>query len=446
MSQPNLFPLYETEQAVQTILKRPPLGDVALTPSLKAGIERVFGEALTPLEAVQRILVDVRQRGDQAIIEWTERINGVRLTDLQVAPDEIEAAYQATAPDLRDALHLAADRIRHYHLKQPSLSWLDWHADGGVLGQMVRPLDRVGVYAPGGTALYPSTLLMCVVTARVAGVKEIVVTTPAGEGSKIAPVLLAAAHVAGVEAVYRLGGAQAIGALAYGTTSIRKVDKIVGPGNIFVVTAKQLVYGQVDIDGLPGPTETLVIADEAANPMLVAADLLAQAEHDTQSAAILVTPSRKLAEAVQVEIGRQLESLSRADIIAESMQHQGGVVICANLTEAVTLSNSYAPEHLCLHVINPWSLVGLVENAGGVFLGEHAYEVLGDYTAGPTHVMPTMGTARFASPLNIRDFTKVISLFGLSEAEAVAIAPAARRLAEEEGLTAHANAVRLRLR
>jgi histidinol dehydrogenase len=427
-------------------IKRSPGGEVSLSPSLKAGIERVFGEVLSPLEAVQRILVDVRQRGDQATIDWTEKISSVRLTDLQVSSDEIEAAYQNIDDDLRQALQLSADRIRDYHTKQPSLSWLDWHEDGGVLGQIVRPLERVGVYAPGGTAPYPSTLLMCAVTAKVAGVKEIVVTTPAGEGGKIVPSLLAAARIAGVQAVYRLGGAQAIGALAYGTASIKKVDKIVGPGNIFVVTAKQLVYGQVDIDGLPGPTETLVIADEAANPTLVASDLLAQAEHDTQSAAILVTPSRTLAEAVRVEIGRQIESLSRADIIAESMQYQGGAVICDNLEEAVSLSNLYAPEHLCLHVTNPWALVGLVENAGGIFLGEHAYEVLGDYTAGPTHVMPTMGTARFASPLNIRDFTKVISLFGLSEAEAAAIAPAAQRLAEEEGLTAHANAVKQRRR
>ena len=446
MSQPSLFPLYEASQATKTILKRSPGGEVSLSPSLKAGIERVFGEVLSPLEAVQRILTDVRQRGNQAVIEWTEKIDGVRLTDLQVSPAEIEAAYQSIDSDLRQALQLSADRIRDYHTKQPSLSWLDWHEDGGVLGQMVRPLERVGVYAPGGTAPYPSTLLMCAVTAKVAGVKEIVVTTPAGEGGEITPSLLAAARIAGVQAVYRLGGAQAIGALAYGTTSIKKVDKIVGPGNIFVVTAKQLVYGQVDIDGLPGPTETLVIADEGASATLVAADLLAQAEHDTQSAAILVTPSRTLAEAVQVEIGRQIESLSRADIIAESMQYQGGAVICDSLEDAISLSNLYAPEHLCLHVTNPWSLVGLVENAGGVFLGEHAYEVLGDYTAGPTHVMPTMGTARFASPLNIRDFTKVISLFGLSEAEAAAIAPAAQRLAEEEGLTAHANAVKQRRR
>jgi histidinol dehydrogenase len=286
---------------------------------------------------------------------------------------------------------------------------------------------------------------MAAVTARVAGVKEVVVATPGGKTNTIVPVLLAAAKVAGVDQVYRIGGAQAVAALAYGTETVAKVDKIVGPGNIFVTLAKRQVYGLVDIDGLPGPTETLVIADEKANPSLVAADLLAQAEHDTLASAILVTPNRDLAEAVQVEIARQLEALSRAEIIVESLQNQGGAVVCADLDEAVELSNLYAPEHLCLHVQEPWRYVGKVKHAGGIFLGEHAYEVLGDYTAGPAHIMPTMGTARFASPLSVRDFTKIISVFGLDAAEAVSIGPAAQILAEAEGLDAHASAVRKRL-
>jgi histidinol dehydrogenase len=241
--------------------------------------------------------------------------------------------------------------------------------------------------------------------------------------------------------VYRVGGAQAIAALAYGTQSIPHVDKIVGPGNIFVVLAKRHVYGMVDIDGLPGPTETLVIADAGADPALVAADLLAQAEHDTLASAILITPSQSLAETVQVEVGRQMEGLSRADVIAESLRGQGGIVVCADLEEAADLANLYAAEHLCLHVADPWSLVGKVKHAGGVFLGENSYEVLGDYVAGPTHVMPTMGTARFASPLSVRDFTKIISLFALDESEARKIGQAAQTLAEAEGLTAHAAAV-----
>jgi histidinol dehydrogenase len=439
------FHLYTADEARKTILHRPPVGEVRLTSTLARSIERVFGAVIGPEEGVNRILNDVRRRGDAAVVDWTEKIDQVRLQTLVVPQEEIEAAYRSIAPDLRQALHFAAERVRTFHQKQPSASWLDWRDEGGALGQIVRPLERVGVYAPGGTAPYPSTLLMCAVTARVAGVKEVVVTTPGGRADSVAPVLLAAARVAEVDSVYRIGGAQAIGAMAYGTESIRKVDKIVGPGNIFVTLAKRQVYGQVDIDGLPGPTETLVIADAQANPALVAADLLAQAEHDTLASAILVTPSRDLIEAVQHELGHQLETLARADIIVESMQNQGGAILCADLDEAVELSNLYAPEHLCLHVNDPWTLLGKVKNAGGVFLGEYAYEVLGDYTAGPTHVMPTMGTARFASPLSVRDFTKIISVFGLDVTEAHIIGPAARLLAEAEGLGAHAAAVRRRL-
>jgi histidinol dehydrogenase len=439
------FRLYTADEARKTILHRPPVGEVRLTSTLARSIERVFGAVIGPEEGVNRILNDVRRRGDAAVVDWTEKIDQVRLQTLVVPQEEIEAAYRSIAPDLRQALHFAAERVRTFHQKQPSASWLDWRDEGGALGQIVRPLERVGVYAPGGTAPYPSTLLMCAVTARVAGVKEVVVTTPGGREDSVAPVLLAAARVAEVDSVYRIGGAQAIGAMAYGTESIRKVDKIVGPGNIFVTLAKRQVYGQVDIDGLPGPTETLVIADAQANPALVAADLLAQAEHDTLASAILVTPSRDLIEAVQHELGHQLETLARADIIVESMQNQGGAILCADLDEAVELSNLYAPEHLCLHVNDPWTLLGKVKNAGGVFLGEYAYEVLGDYTAGPTHVMPTMGTARFASPLSVRDFTKIISVFGLDVTEAHIIGPAARLLAEAEGLGAHAAAVRRRL-
>jgi histidinol dehydrogenase len=436
-----LFRLYTATQARQTLLRRAPVGDTQVTPTLAQGIERVFGESIGPEEAVRRILNDVRQRGAAAVIDWTEKIDGVRPDDLRVAQADIEAAYQNLDPALREALHFSAERIRAFHQKQPQPSWLDWRSSGGALGQIIRPLERVGVYAPGGTAPYPSTLLMCAVIARVAGVEQVIVTTPGGRTNTIAPILLAAAKVAGVDAVYRMGGAQAIAAMAYGLKSLPKMDKIVGPGNIFVTLAKRQVYGLVDIDGLPGPTETLVVADAGANPVLVTADLLAQAEHDTMASAILVTTSQSLAEAVQVEIGRQIEGLERADIIAESLQNQGGAVICATLDEAIELNNLYSPEHLCLHIANPWAWASKVKNAGGIFLGEHAYEVLGDYTAGPSHVMPTMGTARFASPLSVRDFTKIISVFGLDAAEAAAIAPAAQLLAQAEGLTAHAAAV-----
>jgi len=273
----NLFQLYTATEARAGILQRSPVGNVKITPSLAKGIERVFGEALEPEEAIRHILSDVRREGDAAVINWTEKIDGVRPEKLVVPQANIEAAYDTIPADLREALHFSAERIRAFHQKQPGQSWLDWRAGGGALGQMIRPLERVGVYAPGGTAPYPSTLLMCAVPARVAGVEQVIVTTPGGSKDKVAPVLLAAAKVAGVDTVYKIGGAQAVAAMAYGTESLPKVDKIVGPGNIFVTLAKRQVYGLVDIDGLPGPTETLVIADDSANPELVAADLLAQA-------------------------------------------------------------------------------------------------------------------------------------------------------------------------
>jgi histidinol dehydrogenase len=439
-----LLHIYEPAEARATLLARKPVGDVGLTPTLAAGIKRVFGEQLVPEEAVRRLLADVRERGDDALRDWTWRIDGVSLEEFEVPAEALADAYEILAPELRDALQVSIERVRAFHQKQPTGSWLNWSPEGGALGQIIRPLERVGIYAPGGRAPYPSTLIMCAVPAQVAGVEEIVAATPPGPDGRPAAVILAAAHACGVERVYRVGGAQAIAALAYGTQSVPRVDKIVGPGNIFVVLAKRQVYGLVDIDGLPGPTETLVIADSEADPDLVAADLLAQAEHDTLASAILVTPSRSLADAVQVEVARQMEDLSRAEIIAESLSGQGGIVLCADLDEALELANLYAPEHLCLHVTDPWSLVGLVKHAGGIFLGEHSYEVLGDYVAGPTHVMPTMGTARFASPLSVRDFTKIISLFALGENEARAIGEAAQILAKAEGLTAHAAAARRR--
>jgi histidinol dehydrogenase len=444
MSGEALLRVYEPAEARATLLARRPVDEVVVSPTLAADIQRVFGEPLTPDQAVRRLLDEVRERGDAAVRDWTLRIDRVSVEEWLVPPEALLAVYHGLPPDLRQAMQVSIDRVRTFHQKQPLGGWLDWSPDGGALGQMVRPLTRVGVYAPGGRAPYPSTLIMCVVPAQVAGVEEIVVVTPPGPDGEPAPVILAAAHACGVERVYRVGGAQAIAALAYGTQSIPRVDKIVGPGNIFVVLAKRQVYGIVDIDGLPGPTETLVIADGQADPILVAADLLAQAEHDTLASAILVTTSPSLAEAVQLEVARQIEELSRAEVIAESLRGQGGIVLCAGLGEALDLANLYAAEHLCLHVAEPWSLVGKVKHAGGVFVGEDSYEVLGDYVAGPTHVMPTMGTARFASPLSVRDFTKIISLFALGEEEAREIGKAAQILADAEGLKAHAAAVRRR--
>ena len=310
----------------------------------------------------------------------------------------------------------------------------------------IRPVDPVGVYVAGGTAPLPSSLLMSVIPAQVAGVKEIVVTTPPrrGDGS-VPPVILAAAAICGVSRVVRAGGAQAIAAMAYGTESVPRVAKIVGPGNLFVTLAKQQVYGDVGIDGLPGPTETMVIADAGANPGLAAADLLAQAEHDVLASALLVTPSRALAEQVAVEIGRRLEDLSRAEIIAQSLDNRSGAVIVRDLAQAFDVANDYAAEHLCLLVDEPWGWIGRVRNAGGIFVGESSFEVLGDYVAGPSHVMPTGGTARFASPLNVLDFVKITSLIGLEPGAAAELSKAAATLARAEALTAHAAAAQARV-
>src|SRR5919202_1626195 len=414
----------DPETARTTVLRRQFFDDVAIPPSLQASLDGIFGAGTTPALAVERIISDVRSHGDEALRRYSREIEGAELIA---------------------ALGQAVERIERFHAKQTRQSWIDW-SDEGALGQIVVPLERVGIYVPGGTAPLPSSLLMAAIPARVAGVDEIVVCSPPhSETGTVAPVVLAAAAIAGVRRVFKLGGAQAIAAMAYGTESVARVDKIVGPGNLFVVLAKRAVYGAVDIESLPGPTETMVIADAGAGPRPAAADLLAQAEHDTIASAIMLTPSPELAAAVQVEVGRQLEELSRADIAALSLERRGGIVIVPSIEEAIRVANDYAPEHLCLLVDDAWRYVGLVRNAGGIFLGERSFEVLGDYIAGPSHIMPTGGTARYASPLNVDDFRKVISLVGLNERALQATGPAAARIAEAEGLTAHANAVTLRL-
>jgi len=427
-----------------SILARKPLDEYEASPDLLASIEALFGEALTPDQVVARILADVRAGGDAAVLDYSRRIDGSERGALRVPEREIEAAWERTPAELREALQLAADRIRAFYEHQHRQSWLEWDDQGGALGQIVRPLERVGVYAPNGRAAYPSSLLMAAIPARVAGVPDVVVATPPREG-QLNDTILAAAHVAGVSEVYAVGGAQAIAALAYGTESLPRVDKIMGPGNIFVVLAKKRVYGTVDIDALPGPTETLLIADASADPALVASDLLAQAEHDPLASAILLTPSEALGSAVQAAVALQLADLPRREIIEMSLEARGGIVLVEDLDEAMELANVYAPEHLCLLTENAWEWVGKVVNAGGVFVGEMSCEALGDYTVGPSHIMPTGQTARFSSPVNVWDFVKVTSVFGVSPAVARAISPAAIALAEEEGLPAHAQAIRLRM-
>lgn len=427
-----------------SVLKRFSLRDFDVPEALLARSAELFGERVLPEEAVKRIIRSVRQGGDEALREWNLKLDQTRTDELLVAPDALPAALAAIPSDLRAALEKAAERIRAFHQKQPLHSWLDAGLEGS-LGQLIRPVDSVGVYVPGGSAPLPSSLLMSVIPAQVAGVPEIIVCTPPGSGGgDIHPAILAAAAIAGVERVYRIGGAQAIAAMAYGTGSIPRVAAIVGAGNLFVTLAKQQVYGDVGIDGLLGPTETLVIADEAADPALAAADLLAQAEHDVLASAILLTPSLELARAVSREIQRQLRQLPRREVILDAMLNRSGTVITRDLAQAFELANEYAAEHLCLLLEDPWSWLGQVRNAGGVFLGEHSYEVLGDYVAGPSHVMPTGGTARFASPLNLLSFVKVTSLIALDEDAARQLSAPAQIIAKAESLDAHATAAKLR--
>ncbi|MBN2046719.1 MAG: histidinol dehydrogenase [Anaerolineaceae bacterium] len=436
---------YSKDDAQKAILRRGLVTDVKVPQRLLDSIEAMFGEALTPEEVVNRILADVRENGDAAVIRWTEQIDGVARPDYRVNSGEMDNALKGIDESLREALVLAIGRVRVFHQKQPLSSWIT-NELGGTLGQLIRPIRRVGIYIPAGTAPLPSTVLMTAIPAQVAGVKEIVLVSPPERSTgKVNQGILAAAALLGINEVYAVGGAQAIAMLAYGTESVERVDKIFGPGNIFVTIAKQKVFGAVGIDNLAGPTETMVIADENANPAWVAADLLAQAEHDVMASAILLTPSQALIQAVQVEVAKQMEERGRAETIAVSLENRSGAILTDDLNEAVDIANRYAAEHLCLAVRDPWKLSERIECAGGIFMGEHSFEVLGDYVAGPSHAMPTGGSARFSSPINVLDFIKVVSLVALDENTVREIAPAAAVIADAEGLDAHANSARVRL-
>lgn len=434
----------DTQSGREFVLSRRDMRAAELSPRMREGVLKVFREHLSAEEVVARILGDVRQQGDVAVRHYTREIDGADLDDFRVSDDEVSAALSSVPGDVQDALRFAAERIRSFHEKQHIDSWIDFSPDG-ALGQVVRPLDRVGLYAPGGTAPYPSSLLMTAIPARVAGVGEIVICAPPEGDGRIAPITTVAAHIAGADHLFKIGGAQAIGAMAFGTDSVPKVDKILGPGNIFVVLAKRQVYGEVAIDALPGPTETLLIADNSADPALCAADMLAQAEHDQMASAILVTTSTEVAHAVKSELEGQLTTLSREAIARESLEQHGAIVLVGDMDEAFDLANEYAPEHLCLLIENPWDSISRVRHAGGIFIGENSPEVIGDYTAGPSHVMPTGRTARFSSPVNVSDFLKIISVIGLNEQGLRKVGPAAATIAQAEGLTAHAAAVERRL-
>jgi histidinol dehydrogenase len=393
-------------------------------------------------QAVRQIIGAVRRRGDAALIDYTLKLDGVRLTSLEVNKKQIKDAYRQVDKKLVSALKLAAKRISSFHLKQKRRIWRI--AEPGSV--LIRPLERVGVYAPGGTASYPSTVLMTAIPARVAGVKEVILATPPKKNGAIPPPTLVAADIAGVDRIFSLGGAQAIAALAFGTESVPRVDKVCGPGNIFVVLAKKLVYGAVDIDGLPGPSEVLIIADETANPAYCAADILAQAEHDPLATAILITTSRRLADGVNQEVARQLKDLGRRAIASESLQKRGVIAVVANINEAIELANLYAPEHLYLMVRGAEGYIKRIANAGCISLGESSTVALSDYVFGPSHVLPTGATARFASPLNVLDFVKFINLVKGDKASLAKLGKAAAAIARAEGLEAHARAIERRLK
>lgn len=394
--------------------------------------------------AVTDILNNVKQNGDDAVREYTLKFDGHMPSKFEISREEIDSSPDKCDRDFILALYKAADNIRDFHARQKQQSWLEPKQNGVILGQRIRGLKRVGVYVPGGTAAYPSSVLMNVIPAKIAGVKEIVMVTPPQKDGTANPDILAAAKIAGVDRVFLMGGAQAVAALAYGTQSVPKVDKIVGPGNIFVATAKKLLYGTVDIDMIAGPSEILIVADKSANPKFLAADLMSQAEHDKMASAILLTTSEETANETVKELSRQMQTLERRDIIEQSLNDFGAIIVCKDISEAVDFANELAPEHLELAVENPMEYIGRVDNAGSVFLGHYSPEPLGDYFAGPNHVLPTSGTARFFSPLSVDSFIKKSSFIyytepALSEAKDDII-----KLAETEGLTAHANSIKVR--
>ena len=395
---------------------------------------------------VNEIIENVRANKDAAIFEYTKKFDGadINADNILVTEEEIAEAYEQVDPKLLDVIRKALVNIRDYHAKQRQFSWFDSDESGIILGQKVTPLEKVGVYVPGGKAVYPSSVLMNVLPAKVAGVKNIVMTTPPGADGKVYPSTLVAAREAGVDKIYKVGGAQAIAALAFGTESVPKVDKIVGPGNIYVALAKKAVFGYVSIDSIAGPSEILVLADETANPRFVAADLLSQAEHDEMASAILITTSQSLAEQVSEEVDKFVAELSRKEIITKSLENYGYILVADNMEDAIATANEIASEHLELVTKNPFEVMTKIRNAGAIFIGEYSSEPLGDYFAGPNHVLPTNGTAKFFSPLSVDDFIKKSSIISYSREALEPVYKDIVQFAECEKLTAHANSIRVR--
>ncbi len=397
-------------------------------------------------DKVAGILANVKENGDDALFAYTLQYDKFQLTseNIRVTEEEIREAYAQMEPELVEVMKRSAANIRAFHEKQLRNSWFDTREDGSILGMKITPIGRVGVYVPGGKAAYPSSVLMNVIPARVAGVPDILMTTPPGADGKVNPGTLVAADIAGVDAIYKAGGAQAIAAMAYGTQSIPKVDKITGPGNIYVALAKKAVYGYVSIDSIAGPSEILVLADETANPRYVAADLLSQAEHDELASAILITTSRELADQVSRQVDDFVARLSRREIMEKSLDNYGYILLAENMEDAIEAANDIASEHLEILTRNPFETMTRIKNAGAIFLGEYSSEPLGDYYAGPNHILPTNGTARFFSPVNVDDFQKKTSIISYSQKALQAVHQDIEKFAESEGLTAHANSIRVR--
>lgn len=432
-------------QAVEKMLIKPAFDQVELNPRIREANKKLFGKDMTAAEIVDMIVNEVREQGDAAVIKYTKLIDRTEFTpeEFIVTEAEYQAAYEVADPEIVESLKKAAANVRQYHQEQKPNSWMTYRGQGSILGQSVIPLDRVGIYVPGGTAAYPSSVIMNAVPAAVAGVREIIMMVPPKDG-KINPYVLVAAKEAGVSKIFKIGGAQAIAAMAFGTETIPRVDKITGPGNIFVTLAKKAVYGHCDIDMLAGPSEILIVADKTADPVYTAADMLSQAEHDMLASSIVITDSSELADKVALEAEKQLQQLPRQEIARASLDKNGLIIVAEDILQAVELANVSAPEHMEILTEQPFQLLPYVRHAGAVFLGAYSPEPLGDYFAGPNHVLPTGGTARYYSVLNVETFMKRTSIISYTQPELDSVSDDIIRLAEAEGLQAHANAIRMR--
>lgn len=435
-----------TVDEIRALLKKPAFDEVVLGEGAQKKIEATFGRKMTAQEVVEEIVTAIRKEGNEAVFRYTKMIDGAELTaeSMEVSEAEFDAAMVKADPLVVDSIRKAIDNVRSFHEEQMPKSWITYRENGAMLGQNVLPIERVGIYVPGGTASYPSSVIMNAVPAKVAGVSEIVMTVPPARDGSVNEYVLVAARLAGVTRVFKLGGAQAVGALAFGTETVPKVDKITGPGNIFVTLAKKAVYGHTDIDMLAGPSEILILADASADPAYVAADMLSQAEHDVLASSMVITTCGELIPQIEDEIERQLSELPRQDIARASLAKNGMIVLAASREEAAQLANICAPEHLEVLMKDPFMMLPLLKNAGSIFLGAYSSEPLGDYLAGTNHVLPTGGTARFYSALNVETFMKKTGIIAYTQEALSSVSDDIIRLAEAEGLKAHANAIRIR--